>query len=258
MTISTSAPASELNDKARAVLRLLNSGKARIVSASSGSFELLLPGHSIQPVARALVRELMRAGLLRGDGEGGLLLATSADAGKPSLSDAESPLARLRTRKDSSGQPYISLQQFEAGERLRTDYERSELQQRVTASWSGERVDNGAHASLSDNRLALLADRAIDARRRLHAAFDEVGPELAAVLYYVCCMAGGIEQAERFLALPLRSGKAILSLALTRLARHYKLLGSPASSAKAHDIGHWALADFRPVIPPREQPRHQP
>ena len=171
------------------------------------------------------------------------------------VNDRESPLYRLFQRPDGAGKRYLSEHQFQAGERLRVDFERSQLSQRVTSSWSGERVDQSSHATLSDNRLAHLTDTALDARQRLHNAFDAVGPELAAVLYYVCCLASGLEQAERFLELPPRSGKAILALALTRLARHYRLLQVPASSSKSRDIGHWALADFRPPALRRESRR---
>ena len=49
-------------------------------------------------------------------------------------------------------------------------------------------------------------------------------------LVEVCCLAAGIEQAERMLELPQRSGKAVLALALTALARHYGLLEATAAA----------------------------
>ena len=55
-------------------------------------------------------------------------------------------------------------------------------------------------------------------------ALEAVGPELASMLAQVCCLSAGLEQAERLLNLPQRSGKAVLGLALTALARHYGLL----------------------------------
>ena len=56
---------------------------------------------------------------------------------KPEINDAESPLAWLRSRLDRHGQPMISAEQFEAGERLRADLWRARMTPRVTASWSG-------------------------------------------------------------------------------------------------------------------------
>ena len=60
-----------------------------------------------------------------------------------------------------------------------------------------------------------------------------------------------MEQAERLLNLPPRSGKAVLGLALTSLARHYGLLksGQPVTGA----IGQWSLPDYRPRIPESEE-----
>ncbi|HLA02942.1 MAG TPA: DUF6456 domain-containing protein, partial [Aestuariivirga sp.] len=113
------------------------------------------------------------------------------------------------------------------------------------------------YGAISDNRIATLSDKAIDARKRVHNAFDAVGPELSGVLYYVCCLAGGLEQAERMLQLPQRSGKAVLSLALTRLARHYRLLKPAIRIEESPDFAHWALADFRPRIMPQHAGAHQ-
>jgi hypothetical protein len=176
----------------------------------------------------------------------------------PSFNENESPLYRLFNRKDKKGGSTICEFQFAAGERLRRDYERASLATRTTSCWEGERTGARSFSSISDNRIAALSDSAIDARRRVHNALDAVGPELSGVLYYICCLAGGLEQAERMLNLPQRSGKAVLSLALTRLARHYRLLKAPERSSESRDIAHWALADFRPRIMPPESDAHQP
>lgn len=176
----------------------------------------------------------------------------------PTFNESESPLYRLFCRKDSKGRAAITEFQFAAGERLRADYERANFEARITSSWEGERTGTRNYSAISDNRIASLSDNAIDARRRVHNAFDAVGPELAGVLYYICCLAGGLEQAERMLQLPQRSGKAVLSLALTRLARHYRLLRPPVRSAESRDFAHWALADFRPQIMPQESDARQP
>ncbi len=175
----------------------------------------------------------------------------------PAFNENESPLYRLFCRKNAQGKSVISEFQFAAGERLRVDFERAGLAARITASWGDERTGGRSHAAISDNSIAALSESAIDARRRVHGAFDAVGPELSGVLYYICCLAGGLEQAERMLKLPQRSGKAVLSLALTRLARHYRLLKPHAGSAECPEFAHWALADFRPQIMPLEPDAHQ-
>ncbi len=161
----------------------------------------------------------------------------------PEINDAESPLAWLRSRKDKAGRPLISLEQFMAGERLRSDYERSCLERRVTASWDLPAGRSGGNTG------ADLSDAALTARQNFNDALDEAGPELASILVQVCCLSAGIEQAERVLDLPQRSGKAVLGLALTALARHYGYIRSDSGRRRNSAAGHWALGDYRPAIP---------
>ena len=162
-------------------------------------------------------------------------------APKPAFNDAESPLTWLRTRRDKNGQPLLSDAQYLAGERLRMDFERAMLARRTTTNW-----DMAGAGGRSANVVAELSDGAIAARARYMKALDAVGPELASMLAQVCCLAAGLEQAERVLNLPQRSGKAVLGLALTALARHYGML-EPAR--RGGGLSSWGLADYRPAIP---------
>lgn len=149
--------------------------------------------------------------------------AIAKSAAKPAatalFNDAESPLTWLRARRGKDGKPLISEAQFLAGERLRQDFERALLARRTTLNW-----DVAGSGSRGGNLSAELSDGAIAARQRYHAALDSVGPELASMLAQVCCLSAGIEQAERVLELPARSGRAVLGLGLTALARHYGLV----------------------------------
>jgi Domain of unknown function (DUF6456) len=176
--------------------------------------------------------------------------AATARSAAPDFNERENPLYRLFHRKDASGKSFLSEPQYAAGERLRVDYELANFESKMTASWTdaGGRASSRPYDAISDNSIAYLTDRAIDARNRVHAALDEVGPELAGILFFVCCLAGGLEHAERMLAMPQRSGRVVLAMALTRLARHYRLLKTPEKSRRASSIGHWALADYRPRI----------
>ena len=167
---------------------------------------------------------------------------------------SESPLARLFLRKGSAGKTYIDGKQFMAGERLRRDHDRAHMAPRVTASYAESAGSGGRHWQMSDNSIAKVSDETIAAKQRLHCAFSAVGPELSGILYHVCCIAAGFEQAEMILALPPRSGKAVLALGLTRLARHYGLIET--RKPKPQDsIAHWAVDDYRPAIMPSP---HQP
>ena len=116
------------------------------------------------------------------------------------------------------------------------------LARRVTANWDVAAVSGRG----GGNMQAELSDGAIAARQRFHAAMDAVGPELSSILYQVCCLAAGIEHAERLLDLPQRSGKAVLGLALTALSRHYGMGGG--AGRRSSSGGHWAVPDYRPAI----------
>lgn len=158
----------------------------------------------------------------------------------PGFNAAESPLSWLRTRRDKAGLPLISDVQFLAGERLRMDFERAMLARRITTNW-----DMAGAGGRSTPMAAELSDGTIAARQRYVKALEAVGPELASMLAQVCCLSAGLEQAERLLNLPQRSGKAVLGLGLTALARHYGLL---QSAGRQQDVRHWGLDDYRPAM----------
>jgi hypothetical protein len=163
----------------------------------------------------------------------------SAPLSTPQFNDSESPLTWLRARRGKDGKPLISEAQYLAGERLRLDFERAMLARRTTLNW--DLAGSGCRAA---NAPAELSDGAIAARQRYHAAIDSVGPELASMLGQVCCLSAGIEQAERVLDLPARSGRAVLGLALNALARHYGL----AEATRRDGITGWGLDGYRPAL----------
>lgn len=162
-----------------------------------------------------------------------------ASSATPRINDAESPLTWLRARRGRDGKPLISEAQYLAGERLRMDFERAMLARRTTLNW--ELAGTGCR---SPGAAAELSDGAIAARKRYHAALDSVGPELASMLAQVCCLSAGIEQAERVLELPARSGRAVLGLALNALARHYGM----AEATRRDGLTGWGLDGYRPSL----------
>ena len=123
---------------------------------------------------------------------------------------AESPLGWLRARG------LVDARQFEAGERLRGDYEVASLGPQVTMRWR-ERVDGGGGDAL-DPTLAHIS-----AKRRFDAATAAAGPGLADILWRVVCAGEGLPAAEKELGWPARAGRLVLTLALDRLADHYRL-----------------------------------
>lgn len=127
---------------------------------------------------------------------------------------AESPLGWLFSRG------HIDRRQFEAGERLRIDWERGQLAPRVTMSWDSAPVarSRGGAAQRVD-----LNGAQLDARRRFEAAVDDAGPGLADILWRIVCAGEGMRQAETALGWPARAGKLVLSIALDRVASFYRI-----------------------------------
>jgi hypothetical protein len=127
---------------------------------------------------------------------------------------AESPLGWLFARG------HVSRRQFEAGERLRGDWERGQLGQRVTMAWDSAPVSRsrGGAADAVD-----LSGSQLDARRRFEAAVAEAGPGLADILWRIVCAGEGMREAESALGWPARAGKLVLGIALDRVADYYRV-----------------------------------
>lgn len=158
---------------------------------------------------------------------------------------AESPLAWLRRRKDNAGRPFLSDEQFNAGERLRADYERGNLMPSISQNWSPIIAGSVQRGGGNRERTELL-DETIAARERVRRALLAVGDEFADILVDVCCYLRGIEDLERKKSWPRRSGKVILRLGLTSLARHYGFL--MRNETHIGCLRHWGDTDFRPRI----------
>jgi Domain of unknown function (DUF6456) len=192
-----------------------------------------------------MLDELKRLGRLEEKAPG--LFRLSGVLTQPIVDRSESPLMRLSHMKQSDGKAVLDVDQVRAGERLRLDHERAHLGARVTMSYDMQSGSSGRQAQFSDNHIEKLNEGALAARNMVHEALDAVGPELSGILLHVCCMAGGLEQAELRLNLPRRAGKAVLQLALTRLARHYGFK-TPLRHGGPAKIGHWGVGDFRPGL----------
>jgi hypothetical protein len=127
---------------------------------------------------------------------------------------AESPLGWLKARG------HVSERQFDAGERLRADWERAQLGPRVTMCWDAPpaaRVARGAPAAADP------VAAQISAKKRFEAAVEAVGPGLSDILWRIVCAGEGMRDAERALGWPARAGKLVLAMALDRLAEYYRI-----------------------------------
>jgi hypothetical protein len=130
----------------------------------------------------------------------------------------ESPLGWLASRKGADGTPFLTSEEVEAGERLRTDFEAAQMGPRVTQDWR-------SFLSPRDGRSGPSApsEGPMFARDRLASALKDLGPGLADVALRACCYLEGLEATERSMGWSARSGKVVLKIALQRLALHYGL-----------------------------------
>jgi len=154
-------------------------------------------------------RPLSQDGRERGAKSGGKIAARSV-----TVNLAESPLGWLKARG------MVTERQFEAGERLRMDWERAQIERSVTMRWDAPptgKVARGA-PDVSDPTTAQIA-----AKRRFEAAVEAVGPGLSEVMWRVICAGEGMRDSERALGWPARAGRLVLGLALDRLADYYRL-----------------------------------
>ena len=126
----------------------------------------------------------------------------------------ESPLGWLLARG------HVSQRQFDAGERIRLDWERAQLAPHVTMAWDAAPIARirGGSAGAPD-----LNGAQIDAKVRFEKAIDNAGPGLADILWRVVCAGEGMREAETALGWPARAGKLVLTLALDRVADFYRI-----------------------------------
>lgn len=127
---------------------------------------------------------------------------------------AESPLGWLYARG------HVTARQFDAGERLRADWERGQLGARTTMAWDAAPVTRGRGSSAMAPDLTGVQ---LDAKRRFDHAIDAAGPGLADILWRVVCGGDGMREAESALGWPARAGKLVLTIALDRIATYYRM-----------------------------------
>lgn len=124
---------------------------------------------------------------------------------------AESPLSWLHSRG------HLDDRLFDAGERLRSDFERAQMGASVTMRWDPVRTQSTGDRGLSH------CERQIAAKERFDAALKAAGKGLEDILWRVVCSGESLPAAEKMLQWPARSGKLVLKLALERVADYYRI-----------------------------------
>lgn len=149
-------------------------------------------------------KELTEEGPVRGSGARGKRRTVTVNL-------AESPLSWLHARG------HLDARLFDAGNRLRDDYERAQLGASVTMRWDPVRIRSTRGQQLS------ASERQLAAKERFDGALHEAGSGLQDILWRVVCAGEGLPDAERQLGWPARSGKLVLKLALERVADFYRI-----------------------------------
>ena len=140
--------------------------------------------------------------------------ATRAVRRSVTVNQVESPLGWLHQHG------HLNRRQFDAGEQLRMDWERANLSPCVTMRWDPAPVSRGRGGPKSGLQ---PAETQIKARERFEAAVAAAGPGLSNILWRVVCAGEGMRDAESALGWPARAGKLVLTIALDRVADHYRL-----------------------------------
>jgi hypothetical protein len=146
----------------------------------------------------------------------------SDDAGgrkKMRVNLAESPLVALSRRKGADGQPFLTADLVQVGERLREDFERAQMGPRIGQNW--DRFLTGHERGQFPQGDGPAAGPS-QARKRVAGALEHLGPGLGDVVLRVCCFLEGLESAEKRLGWSARSGKVVLKIGLQRLLQHYQ------------------------------------
>jgi len=156
-----------------------------------------------------VTREMTSEGPVRGRKVG----ARGAGTKKRSVTVnvAESPLTWLHAHG------HLEDRLYEAGERIRADWERAQLGPSITMSWDAVRIRGTGDTGLS------ATERQIAAKRRFDEACAMAGKGLQDILWRVVCSGETLPIAEKALEWPARSGKLVLKLALERVADYYRI-----------------------------------
>ena len=124
---------------------------------------------------------------------------------------AESPLSWLHAHG------HLDDRLFDAGERLRADYEAAQIAPSITMRWDPVRIRATGGDQLSPG------ERQMAARRRFEGAMEAAGKGLEDIVWRVVCACETLPVAEKALDWPARRGKLVLRLALDRVAGFYRI-----------------------------------
>lgn len=127
---------------------------------------------------------------------------------------AESPLGWLHAHG------HLSDRQFDAGERLRSDWERANLAPNITMNWQ---MTPGSGGRRHAPTMLHQSEMQIAAKQRFDRGLAYIGEDLCDIAWRIICGGEAVPVAEKALGWPARSGKLVLRIALDRLGDYYRL-----------------------------------
>ncbi len=136
------------------------------------------------------------------------------DASAKRVNLNESPLSRLSVAQNKR-EAFLKPYHVEAGKRFALIYQRTKLQKRIS-------MDYQQVSSMSSNKFLSseidISDMAIDARKQMDRALENLPADCASIIIDVCGMEKGLQLVESERGWPARSAKLVLRIGLEQLA----------------------------------------
>lgn len=221
--------------EAEALLDHLGSGFARIKAKSATVLEIITPHSQIMEISIQGLSYAARKGWIVKEAN----KVARTNAAPNQLSSAKSgvvpvaitengecrtvmraaiecPIDYLASRKDKHGKALLEHTEWQAGDRLRTDFTVANMLPSIGMRWGEPIRSKGSNGEILNPTEASIA-----AQMRVKRALEAVGPEFSGLLIDVCCFLKGLEQVEMERVWPQRSAKVMLRAGLSILARHY-------------------------------------
>lgn len=136
--------------------------------------------------------------------------------------NSETPVCILARRRDKDGRPFLVTPWVQAAERIREDFIAAQLDE-IAFENAESLVLALESKKVPGPNIAPTGTKS--ARKRVLAAFQDLGAGLGDIVLRSCCQLEGVESAERSLGWSARSGKIVLRIALQRLSKHYREMG---------------------------------
>lgn len=139
----------------------------------------------------------------------------------------DAPLHVLARRNRPDGEAWLPPGLVAAALRFREAWEIAQIGGSLPGDWNtlvAGRFGSGEGAG--GQHPSGRATRRLEAEQALAAAIRALGPDLAEAVMLGVCQEHGMEDIEKRLAYPARSGKIVLRIALRMLARHYGEAGA--------------------------------